>query len=156
MRDTAQRLPRASAEPQPEVANVPDLFRVSTADANVLGTFMERLEVAPGTVVVHQDQPGDALYLIASGEAEVRVTNLSGQTVAVARLGPGEYFGEVALVTGGDHIADVVALTPMILARLSREAYDRFAAHTSAMQQQLATTAAQRAGATARKLLSGR
>jgi len=156
LRDTAQRLPRASAARQYEVANVPDLFRVSTADANVLGTFMERLEVAAGAVIVRQDQPGAALYLIAAGEAEVRVTNVSGQSVAVARLGPGEYFGEVALVTGGDRIADVVALTPMTLARLNREGYERFAAHTSAMQQQLATTAALRAGATARKLLSGR
>jgi len=156
MRQTAQRVPRVSEERQPEVANVPDLFRVSTADANVLGTFMERFEVAPGTVIVHQDQPGDALYLIASGEADVRVTNMSGQSVSVAKLGPGEYFGEVALVTGGGRIADVVALTPMTLARLDREGYERFAAHTSAMQQQLATTAAQRAGATARKLLSGR
>jgi CRP-like cAMP-binding protein len=156
MRQTAQRVPRPAAEPQPQVANVPDLFRVSTADANVLGTFMERLEVAAGTVIVQQDQPGDALYLIASGEAEVRVTSMSGQSVSVANLGPGEYFGEVALVTGGERIADVVALTPMTLARLNREGYERFAAHTSAMQQQLATTAAVRAGATARKLLAGR
>src|SRR5207245_2630843 len=96
---------------------------------------------------------GDALYLIASGQAEVRVTSTSGQSVVVATLGPGEYFGEVALVTHGDRIADVVALTPMTLARLSREGYDRFVAHTSAMQQ-LATTAALRAGATARKLIS--
>jgi CRP-like cAMP-binding protein len=95
-----------------------------------------------------------ALYLIVSGNAEVRVTNTAGQSVLVATLGPGEYFGEVALVTGGERIADVVAVTPMTLARLNRAGYDRFVAHTSAMQQ-LATTAARRAGATARKLTSG-
>jgi hypothetical protein len=44
----------------------------------------------------------------------------------------------------------------MTIARLNREGYDRFVAHTSAMQQHLATTAAMRAGATARKLISGR
>jgi branched-chain amino acid transport system substrate-binding protein len=117
---------------------------------------MERLEVAPDTMIVRQADAGDALYLIASGEAEVRVTNLAGNSVTVARLGPGEYFGEVALVTGGQRIADVVAVTPMTLARLSLEGYDRFVAHTSATQQQLAITAAQRASATARKLLSER
>ena len=107
---------------------------------------MDRLNVAAGTVIVRQSEGGDALYLIASGNAEVRVTNASGQSVLVATLGPGEYFGEVALVTGGDRIADVVALTPMTLARLNRAGYDRFVAHTSAMQQQLAMTAAMRAG----------
>jgi cAMP-dependent protein kinase regulator len=156
MRDTAQRVPAAAGQAQVDLTSVPDLFRVSAADANVLGTFMERVEVAEGTLIVRQSDPGDALYLIIAGEAEVRVTNLSGQSVVVARLGPGEYFGEVALVTGGERIADVVALGPMTLARLNRQGYDRFVAHTSAMQQQLATTAATRASATARKLLSER
>jgi CRP-like cAMP-binding protein len=137
-----------------DVASVPDLFRVSAADANVLGTFMERLEVAEGTVVVRQADAGDALYLIASGEAEVRVKSPSGQAMTVARLAPGEYFGEVALVAGGYRIADVVAMTPMTLARLSREGYERFVAHSSAIEQQLAITAATRASATTRKLIS--
>ena len=68
--------------------------------------------VGCGTV----DMLANALYLIATGDAEVRVTNFTGQSVTVARLGPGDYFGEVALVTGGERIADVVAVTPMTLA----------------------------------------
>ncbi len=155
MRDTARRVQAAERHPD-ELEDLPNLFRVSAADANVLGTFMERLEVPAGEVIVRQAEAGDVLYLIAAGEAEVRVANASGESVTVARLGPGEYFGEVALVTGGERIADVVALTPMTLARLNREGYERFVAHTSAMQQQLATTAAMRAGATARKLMTGR
>jgi cAMP-dependent protein kinase regulator len=151
MRDTASRLPREEVD----LADVPALFRMSATDANVLGTFMERVEVPEGTVIVHQSDPGDALYLIAAGEAEVRVTNMSGQSTPVARLGPGEYFGEIALVTGGARIADVVALTPMTLARLNQEGYERFSAHT-ATTQQLMMTAATRASATARKLFSER
>jgi CRP-like cAMP-binding protein len=151
MRDTANRVPAEDVEP----ADVPALFQVSATDANVLGTFMERLEVPEGTVIVRQSDPGDALYLIATGEAEVRVTNMSGQSTPVARLGPGDYFGEIALVTGGARIADVVALTPMTLARLSQEGYERFSAHTAATQQ-LVMTAATRASATARKLFSER
>jgi CRP-like cAMP-binding protein len=151
-----QRVAATVDESQAEIDDVPALFRVSAADANVLGTFMERLEVPVGTVIVRQAEAGDALYMIATGEAEVRVTNAMGQTMAVARLGPGEYFGEVALVTGGERIADVVALTSMMLLRLTREGYERFAAHTAAIQQQLAISSATRASATARTLLSGR
>jgi CRP-like cAMP-binding protein len=79
-----------------------------------------------------------------------------GESVAVATLGRGEYFGEIALVTGAERIAEVVSLTSMVLARLNRDGYDRFVLYTSAIQQQLAMTAATRASATARKLLSGR
>jgi CRP-like cAMP-binding protein len=151
MRDTAQRVPPVTRE----TSDVPELFRVSAADASVLGTFMDRVEVSEGTVIVRQAEAGDALYLIAAGEAEVRLTNLGGQTSVIARLGPGEYFGEVALVTGGARIADVVAVTPMTLARLTHAGYERFSAHTAAMQQ-LTLTAATRASATARKLFSER
>jgi CRP-like cAMP-binding protein len=151
MRDTASRVPREEVD----LADVPALFQMSATDANVLGTFMERIEVPEGTLIVRQSEPGDALYLIAAGEAEVRVTNMAGQSTPVARLGPGEYFGEIALVTGGARIADVVALTPMTLARLNHEGYERFSAHT-ATTQQLMMTAATRASATARKLFSER
>jgi CRP-like cAMP-binding protein len=155
LRQMVRRSP-AAAQPRPEVTNLPDLFRMSSADASVLGTFMERLVIPAGTVIVRQAEAGDALYLIASGEAEVRVTNSVGESVAVATLGPGEYFGEIALVTGAERIAEVVSLTSMVLARLNRDGYDRFVLYTSAIQQQLAMTAATRASATARKLLSGR
>jgi CRP-like cAMP-binding protein len=151
MRDTASRAPRDAID----LADVPALLRMSTTDASVLGTFMERVTVAEGTVIVRQSEAGDALYLIVTGEAEVRVTNMSGQSTPVARLRPGEYFGEIALVTGGGRIADVVALTPMTLARLNHAGYERFSAH-AATTQQLMMTAATRASATARKLFSER
>jgi CRP-like cAMP-binding protein len=111
--------------------------------------------VAAGTVIVRRTEVGEALYLIVSGEAEVRSGRAGADSVSLARLGPGQYFGEIALVTGGERIADVVALTPMSLVRLNSEGYARFVAHGSAIQQQIATTAATRASATARTMLAG-
>src|SRR5712691_9605604 len=151
MRDTASRVARDEID----LADVPALLRLSATAASVLGTCRQCVTVAEGSVIVRQSDAGDALYLIVTGEAEVRVTNISGQSTPVARLGPGEYFGEIALVTGGARIADVVALTPMTLARLNQEGYERFTAHSAATQQ-LVMTAATRASATARKLFSER
>jgi CRP-like cAMP-binding protein len=85
MRDNAQRMP----PPDPAPADVPSLFQTSAADANVLGTFMQRLEVPAGTVIVRQAEAGDTLYLIAVGEAEVCLTSPAGVTTVIARLGPG-------------------------------------------------------------------
>jgi CRP-like cAMP-binding protein len=152
MRSTAQLLPRGVRHRE---ADVVDLFsQLSAADASVMGTFMESVDVGAGTVIVRRAESGDALYVIVSGEAEVRVARPAGGSVAVATLGPGEYFGEISLVTGGERIADVVALTPMSLVRLSSQGYAHFIAHSSAMQQQIATTAATRASATARSMLA--
>jgi CRP-like cAMP-binding protein len=153
MQRTAQQLPSGVRQRESDVT---DLFsQMSVADASVLGTFMESLEVAAGTVIVRRTEVGEALYLIVSGEAEVRSGRAGADSVSLARLGPGQYFGEIALVTGGERIADVVALTPMSLARLNSEGYARFVAHGSAIQQQIATTAATRASATARTMLAG-
>jgi CRP-like cAMP-binding protein len=136
--------------------NLPDLFTdLSAAEASVLGTFMERLEVAPGTVLVRQGEGGDALFVIESGEAEVWSRSAAGEPTRIAALGPGEFFGEIALVTGGERIAHVIAVTAMRLVSLSREGYEQFVRHTSDMQQRLMTTAAIRASSTARAILAG-
>jgi CRP-like cAMP-binding protein len=49
-------------------------------------------------VVFHRDDPADTLHLIARGRFAVRVTTQLGETVTVAVHGPGEAFGELALV----------------------------------------------------------
>jgi CRP-like cAMP-binding protein len=118
---------------------------LSPAEASVLATFMQRVEASPGDRVVRTGEAGDALYLIEAGRAEVRVRERT-----VAELGPGEYFGEVALLSGGERVADVVASTPMALLRLGRRDFERYLAHLVEVEERLHRTAAQRAGETAR------
>src|SRR6266496_4327880 len=62
-------------------------------------------------VIVHQGDPADTLHLIAAGHVSVRVTLPGGEFVDVAIDGPGEAFGEIALV-GRPHArsAPVIAL----------------------------------------------
>ncbi len=58
----------------------------------------------PGETLIRKGEHGDAAYFIASGAVEVRTAN---DTV---RLGRGDVFGEIALMTGGRRSADVVAI----------------------------------------------
>jgi CRP-like cAMP-binding protein len=96
-----------------------ELFRdLSTAEAAVLGTLFERVEVAPGEAVVRAGEASDALFLVESGALEVRGD----------RLGPGDAFGEIGLVTGSPRTADVVAAEPSVVLRLDRAQYLRFLA----------------------------
>jgi hypothetical protein len=122
------------------------LFKsLSVAEAAVLGTFLERCTAAAGDAIVRQGETGEDLYLVEAGQAEVQVHVHTGERTVVAMLGPGDCFGEIALVTGGERIADVVALTPMSLLRLSHDAYARYLAHMLEVQVELARTAATRA-----------
>ena len=77
-------------------------------------------------VIFHQGDPADTLHLIAAGHVSVRVTLHGGEFVVVAIFGPGDVFGESALV-GNPHArgATVVALEQCETLSLGREEFHR-------------------------------
>ncbi len=80
----------------------------------------EWIAVAPGETIIQEGELGDAFYAISSGQVDV----MHGGNV-VATLGPGSYFGEVALLMDVPRTATVVARTPVRAFRLDREGFDR-------------------------------
>lgn len=81
---------------------------------------------ARGEVVLRTGDRGDALHLLAKGLAAVQVTTLDGDEVMIGIVGPGEYFGEQALV--GDpsrRMASVIAIEPVETLALPRADFDR-------------------------------
>jgi LmbE family N-acetylglucosaminyl deacetylase len=74
---------------------------------------------ASGSHIVEQDEPGARLYLILSGYTDVIQENSDGTQRLLARLGPGEFFGELAIVHQLRRSAHVVAsgdVTCLVLA----------------------------------------
>ncbi|MGE3536467.1 MAG: cyclic nucleotide-binding domain-containing protein [Candidatus Tectimicrobiota bacterium] len=65
---------------------------------------------APGERILRSGDPGDSMFIICTGKVEVRVPALNGAQQQVAAMGPGDYFGEMALFTGASRVADVYAL----------------------------------------------
>jgi CRP-like cAMP-binding protein len=122
------------------------------SEAAVLGTFMDRIETPEGAVILRRGDPGDALLLIETGQAEVQVADASGRPIVVGLRGPGEYVGEIALINESVRTADVIARTPMTLLRLGREPYIRYLRHLVEVEQHLARTATSRAASTRQQL----
>ena len=71
--------------------------------------LLQARDVAGGTVVIRAGEPGDAMYFIVSGEATVQLTP------EPVILGPGSFFGEMALLFGTVRSATVVASRPSVL-----------------------------------------
>ena len=61
-------------------------------------------------VVFHRDDPGDSVHLISKGRFAIQVMTPLGETATIAIRGPGESFGEMALVGGARRSATVLAL----------------------------------------------
>jgi hypothetical protein len=120
---------------------------LSPQEAVALRAHMKPVQAQPGDAIVRRLQPGDALYLIETGTVAIEIDR-PDRRVRLATLGPGDYFGEIALVTGAARTADVVALTPASLMQLDRTTYARYLAEHARVGETLARTAASRAAFT--------
>jgi len=69
---------------------------------------------AAGEVVCEEDSASDSMFLIKSGAVDV-----TKQDVSLAELGPGDYFGEMSLITGAPRNATVMTLEPSVLLEIS-------------------------------------
>jgi CRP/FNR family cyclic AMP-dependent transcriptional regulator len=89
------------------------LSGVSEEDVRLLLSVARRRRFGRGEVVFHRDDPADSLHLVVSGHFAVRVMTPLGDTVWIAVRGPGENFGEMALVgQSRRRSATVSALSP--------------------------------------------
>lgn len=77
-------------------------------------------------VVFHQGDPAEAVHLIVSGHAAARLSSTAGEPVTVSVLGPGECFGELALVgPGRRRSATMVALDKCETLSMTRAQFDQ-------------------------------
>lgn len=86
------------------------LFRVFSRKQR--GELLKRFtghEVAPGTVILKQGDPGRGLYVLLSGEVDITKSSEGVGDVLLANLKAGDVFGEIALIKGGAATATVTA-----------------------------------------------
>lgn len=121
-----------------------DLFKsLCPTQASILATFLEEISVEPGVNIVNQGERGGSLYLIASGKASIWIQDGS-KKIPVAVVDTENYFGEIALMTGGFRTATVTSETPMQLYRLSRDSYSQYLVRYLEIRSQMNKTATNR------------
>ena len=89
-----------------------------------LAANARRRRFAPGDVVFHEGGPGDAVHVVRRGlVAVVRPSRDPG--LVLNRLGPGEAFGEIAVLTEGRRLASIVAVEPSETLEIAKYDFDR-------------------------------
>ena len=105
------------------IRQIPLFSALSREDiAKVLGKMEERFYLSGATIFSQGDQ-GDAFYIIQTGAVQVVLEN-RGRAEIIRVLGPQEWFGEMALLSGEPRSATIVALRDSLIWRLSRHAWD--------------------------------
>jgi hypothetical protein len=99
---------------------------LSDVEREAIVSEMEVESHEEGSVVITEGDPGTSMYLIASGEVKVytRATGNNGGTLYLARLGEGDFFGEVSVLTGKPRTATITASQRTELLRLDKSKLD--------------------------------
>jgi CRP-like cAMP-binding protein len=121
------------------LARVP-LFRdCDTRHLRKIEHLMTTLAAPAGKVLTTEGEPGQEFIIVLEGEVEVR----HGDHV-IATRGPGEYFGEIALLDNRPRTATVVAKTPVTIEVLNRAEFGSLLAEFPDLAAQIMATMAQR------------
>jgi hypothetical protein len=127
-------IPPAAVIDVSRIASAPLFADLPAAELDTLAGAMGEAEVDAGTEVVTVDESGSTVYVIEEGEAEV--LGAGGPTPVT--LGPGDTFGEIALLlTAGERTATVVARKPMKLLALSGPDFERIRGDVPELERSL-------------------
>jgi CRP/FNR family transcriptional regulator/CRP/FNR family cyclic AMP-dependent transcriptional regulator len=89
-----------------------------------LASTARRRRYRRNEAIFHQDDPGDALFVVTDGAVKIEIPSAGGDEAAIlASVGPGESFGELALLDGAPRSADAVAIEATELLVVRRDAF---------------------------------
>ncbi|HET7293536.1 MAG TPA: mechanosensitive ion channel family protein [Vicinamibacteria bacterium] len=121
-----------------------DLFRpLSDEELRLAAARFRHLHYAQGERIIEEGAPGDSFFVIDRGEVEVG-KSFSGVSRPLARLMEGQFFGEMALLTGARRAATVTASTDVDVFTIDKDGFQHVIASNPAIAVDISTILAER------------
>src|SRR5215216_4346781 len=89
-------------------------------DRRALAEVVDLVRLGEGETLFRAGEPGESLYLVRSGEVELSIQDNVGQKIVLDTAGPGDFFGEIALLDSDPRTATATALAASELIELDR------------------------------------
>jgi CRP/FNR family transcriptional regulator, cyclic AMP receptor protein len=102
--------------------------------------FLQLEELAVPRHVFRRGDAGEAMYVIVQGRVRITVTDADGHEVILAALGPGDFFGEMAMLDGRGRSADAVVVEDAQMAVLTRQNFVEFVRSDAAIAVRMMST----------------
>jgi len=125
------------------LARCPFFEGLSRGELLELAKVTEDMEVEEGKVLTREGQSGSEFFVIVDGEVSV---TKDGQEIRT--LGPGDFFGEIALLEDTPRTATVVAKTPLRFFVLTRRSFRSMLAHQPELERKVLAALEERVRAT--------
>ena len=90
-------------------------------DIEQIANNAERIHYNTNEYIIKQNDTGDSLYIIADGVVGVKVENEKGDLILVSKLGVGDFFGEMSLMTGEPRTANIISEIPCVVLKVSKK-----------------------------------
>ena len=121
------------------LAAIPIFSECSRKELKAISKLVTPVEIPAGKVLVKEGDPGREFMIIVSGTATVRRNGRKVDT-----LGPGDFFGELAVLVGVPRTATVTADTDMTVEAMNRQEFSSLLDESPAMAKKILTAAVKR------------
>lgn len=112
---------------------VPLFSLLTAAQTQVISGAVIKKRFKRGEAVVEQGQKSDSLFIVITGRVRVITSDARGREVILARLGPGDYMGEMSIIDNQPHSASVCAEIQTDVLLLGRTEFARCLAENTSM-----------------------
>jgi CRP/FNR family cyclic AMP-dependent transcriptional regulator len=118
--------PLSRSEEAQALAKIPLFRQLDQTELENLAEEVDQVKYQAGEVIFHENDQGDALYVIDEGSVRIWVRDEDVNEVTLSELNVGEFFGELAVLDSGQRSANASALADCTLHRLRREDFHNF------------------------------
>lgn len=116
-----------------ELREVPLFSEMDESEVAGIRDIMEVMKFKAGQVIIREGETGDLFYVITEGRAEVIIRDAAGSDVILHESGPGDFFGELSMLTNEPRSARIRAVEDVTTLVLERDEFFNFLrSHTHA------------------------
>lgn len=131
------------------------LASLNSAELQALAAGAAERSFAAGATVIRQGDPGTSMFIIEAGRVAVTAALGAGGPTTLAELGPGEFFGEMSLLTGAARSATVTAIDETRLIVIDKECLRPMVEGRPELAERLGTALADREAGRLEAVLQG-
>lgn len=109
-----------------ELREVPLFSEMDEQEVAGIRAIMDEMKFKPGQVIIRENETGDLFYVVTEGQAEVLVRDADGSDIILHVAGPGDFFGELSMLTNEPRSARVRAVDQVTTLVLERDEFFNF------------------------------
>ncbi len=109
-----------------ELREIPLFSEMDEQEVADIRAIMQEMRFRPGQVIIREGEMGDLFYVITEGHAEILIRDADGAELILHEVGPGDFFGELSMLTNEPRSARIRAVDSVSTLALERDDFFEF------------------------------